>query len=34
VDLNTGSVDVTSETPLPLDDVRAAVDEAGYTLAG
>ena len=34
VDLNTGSVDVTSDAPLPLDEIRTAVDEAGYTLAG
>ncbi|HET6213214.1 MAG TPA: cation transporter [Micromonosporaceae bacterium] len=33
VDLPTGAVTVTSEAPLPLDDVRAAVDEAGYELA-
>ncbi|HET8681628.1 MAG TPA: heavy-metal-associated domain-containing protein [Micromonosporaceae bacterium] len=33
VDLPTGAVTVTSEGPLPLDDVRAAVDEAGYELA-
>jgi copper chaperone len=32
VDLATGSVTVTSEAPLPVADVRAAVDEAGYTL--
>jgi copper chaperone len=34
VDLATGAVDVTSDAPLPLDDVRGAVDEAGYALAG
>ncbi|MEV1143182.1 cation transporter [Micromonospora sp. NPDC049799] len=34
VDLATGQVTVTSETPLDTDTVRAAVDEAGYDLAG
>jgi copper chaperone len=34
VELATGSVTVTSAAPLPVDDVRAAVDEAGYELAG
>jgi copper chaperone CopZ len=34
VDLTTGAVDVTSDGPLPLDEVRNAVDEAGYALAG
>jgi copper chaperone CopZ len=34
VDLETGSVDVTSAAPLALDEVRHAVDEAGYMLAG
>ncbi|WP_229074026.1 heavy-metal-associated domain-containing protein [Actinoplanes sp. DH11] len=33
VDLASGGVTVTSETPLAADDVRAAVDEAGYELA-
>jgi len=33
VDLASGAVTVTSETPLADDDVRAAVDEAGYELA-
>jgi len=33
VDLATGVVTVTSETPLAEDAVRAAVDEAGYELA-
>ena len=33
VDLSTGEVAVTSDAPLPLDAVRAAVDEAGYELA-
>ena len=35
VDLNTGGdsrVTVTSTAPLPVDDVRDAVDEAGYAL--
>ena len=33
VDLTTGLVTVTSEADLARDDVAAAVDEAGYTLA-
>jgi copper chaperone CopZ len=33
VDLTTGAVAVTSAAPLGTDDVRAAVDEAGYELA-
>jgi copper chaperone CopZ len=33
VDLASGTVTVTSETPLADADVRAAVDEAGYELA-
>jgi Copper chaperone len=33
VDLNTGAVTVESDGQLPLDEVRAAVDEAGYALA-
>jgi copper chaperone CopZ len=33
VDLPTGTVSVTSAAPLAEDDVRAAVDEAGYELA-
>ena len=33
VDLATGSVTVTSSTPLEDDAVRAAVEEAGYELA-
>ena len=33
VDLGTGGVTVTSAAPLATDDVRAAVDEAGYELA-
>ena len=32
VDLASGAVTVTSEAPLAADDVRAAVDEAGYEL--
>ncbi|MEV4479578.1 heavy-metal-associated domain-containing protein [Micromonospora coxensis] len=32
VDLATGQVTVTSESPLDTDSVRAAVDEAGYDL--
>jgi copper chaperone CopZ len=34
VDLPTGAVAVTSDDELPLEHVRAAVDEAGYELAG
>ena len=34
VELATGEVSVESDGPLPLDAVRAAVDEAGYALAG
>jgi copper chaperone len=33
VELATGTVTLTSAMPLPLDDVRSAVDEAGYELA-
>ena len=33
VDLGSGAVTVTSDAPLSDDDVRAAVDEAGYELA-
>lgn len=33
VDLGTGGVAVTSDAPLPIDEVRHAVDEAGYALA-
>ena len=33
VDLDSASARVTSDAPLELDAVRAAVDEAGYTLA-
>jgi copper chaperone CopZ len=32
VDLATGTVTVASDAPLPLDEVRGAVDEAGYRL--
>jgi copper chaperone len=34
VDLPSGTVTVGSNGPLPIDEVRAAVDEAGYVLAG
>ncbi len=34
VDLPTGAVTVTSRNPLDDTDVRAAVEEAGYQLAG
>jgi copper chaperone CopZ len=34
VDLPSGTVAVTSDGPLPIDEVRTAVDEAGYALAG
>ena len=34
VDLAAGTVTVTSTQPLDEDAVRAAVDEAGYELAG
>lgn len=34
VDLPTGGVTITSDAPLPIDEVRTAVDEAGYELAG
>jgi copper chaperone len=33
VDLPTGAVTVTSDTPVDDADVRAAVEEAGYQLA-
>jgi copper chaperone CopZ len=33
VDLNTGVVTVESDGQVPLDEVRAAVDEAGYALS-
>jgi copper chaperone CopZ len=34
VDLPSGVVTVTSAAPLPIDEVRHAIDEAGYDLAG
>ena len=34
VDLSAGAVLISSDAPLPIDEVRAAVDEAGYALAG
>lgn len=34
VDLPSGVVTVTSDAALPVDDVRSAVDEAGYELVG
>jgi len=34
IDLGTGTVTVTSAAPLRDEQVRAAVDEAGYELAG
>jgi copper chaperone CopZ len=34
VDLSTGTVTVSSAGPLPIDEVRTAVDEAGYELSG
>ena len=33
VDLATGKVTVTSEQPVDNDEIRGAVEEAGYTLA-
>jgi copper chaperone len=33
IDLASGAVTVTSAAPLADNDVRAAVDEAGYVLA-
>ena len=33
VDLNSGAVSVESDGLVPLDEVRGAVDEAGYALA-
>lgn len=32
VELPTGTVSVASDAPVPIEDVRAAVDEAGYEL--
>ena len=34
VDLATGQVTVTSDAPVGPDQVRAAVEQAGYSLAG
>jgi copper chaperone len=34
VDLRSGQVKITSTTPVSLDDLRTAVAEAGYELAG
>ena len=34
VDLDSGRVTVTSDVPVGADKVRAAVEEAGYSLAG
>jgi copper chaperone CopZ len=34
VELSTGEVTVDSDGTVPLDAIRAAVDEAGYALAG
>jgi copper chaperone CopZ len=34
VDVPAGIATVTSDAPLSLDEVRAAVDEAGYELVG
>lgn len=34
VDVESGRVTVASETPLLVEDVRAAVTEAGYELVG
>ncbi|SNS40638.1 copper ion binding protein [Geodermatophilus saharensis] len=34
VDLASGGLTVTSDAPVDDDDVRAAVEEAGYELAG
>jgi len=33
-DASTGIAKVISDAPLPVDEVRAAVDEAGYELVG
>jgi copper ion binding protein len=33
VDLATGAVTVTTEADVPVEQVRAAVEEAGYTVA-
>lgn len=34
VDLSAGTATVTSDSVLPPDEIRNAVDEAGYELAG
>ncbi|GHJ50421.1 metal-binding protein [Catellatospora sp. TT07R-123] len=34
VDLAAGTAEITSDSVLPIDEVRNAVDEAGYQLAG
>ncbi len=34
VDLGEGAVTVTSDDPLDLEEVREAIDEAGYALEG
>jgi len=34
VDLGAGTARVTSDAVLPIDEIRHAVDEAGYQLAG
>jgi copper chaperone len=34
VDISSGRVTVTSDITLPIADVRAAVEEAGYRLVG
>jgi copper ion binding protein len=34
VDLAAGTVTVRSDVPVPLDELRAAIDEAGYELVG
>ncbi|MFI7212472.1 heavy-metal-associated domain-containing protein [Micromonospora maritima] len=34
VDLAGGTATVTSDAPLPVESVRAAVDEAGYEMVG
>ncbi|MGY1806814.1 heavy-metal-associated domain-containing protein [Blastococcus sp. SYSU D00669] len=34
VDLESGALTVTSDSPVDDEDVAAAVDEAGYALAG
>jgi len=34
IELGTGRVTVTSDGPVGADQVRAAVEEAGYSLAG